>query len=84
MPTETIRYENNQLYVNEEVVEDEFFKGETFDFSVDFIPEGHYYVLGDNREDSLDSRMVGTINKSDVVGKTRLRIYPFNNLGPIR
>ena len=83
MPTETIRYEDNLLYVNEELVEDDYFIGETFDFTVDFIPEDHYFVLGDNREDSLDSRIVGMINRSDIIGKTRLRIYPFNNLGPI-
>ncbi|WP_420496516.1 signal peptidase I [Macrococcus psychrotolerans] len=60
----------------------------TDDFTVDMlvnadgnkkIPEGKYLVLGDNREVSLDSRReLGLIDKSDVVGKVSLRIWPFD------
>ena len=71
--------ENRQNKTNEKL---------TDDFSVDTlvnsngsktVPEGKYLVLGDNREVSLDSRReLGLINKSDVVGKVSLRIWPFN------
>mgnify|MGYP002624793771 CR=1 FL=1 len=44
------------------------------------LGEGEYFVLGDNRNDSEDSRFddVGNIKKSDIVGRAWVRIYPFN------
>lgn len=45
------------------------------------IPEGEYFVLGDNRNDSYDSRQIGTIKKEDILGRAWVRFYPFNNIG---
>ena len=45
------------------------------------IPEGEYYVLGDNRVNSLDSRIIGFIDKDQILGKTSFIIYPFNRFG---
>ena len=44
------------------------------------IPSGKYLVLGDNRQNSIDSRMdeVGLLDKNQVVGKVVLRYWPFN------
>jgi signal peptidase I len=42
------------------------------------INEGEIYVMGDNRENSLDSRSFGSIRNQDIVGKLSLRIYPFD------
>jgi len=44
------------------------------------LSEDEYYVLGDNRTASLDSRIIGPIEKGDVVGKTWIRVWPFNNM----
>jgi signal peptidase I len=40
-----------------------------------------YYVMGDNREISLDSRYFGVINQSRIVGEVLIRFYPFKSLG---
>lgn len=44
------------------------------------IPEGQYYLLGDDRLVSLDSRKVGTFRKSSIKGKIISRVYPFNRI----
>ena len=50
------------------------------------IPEGYYFVLGDKRETSLDSRNseIGAIPKEDILGKVTLRIWPLNKLGFVK
>ena len=44
------------------------------------IKPGDIYVMGDNRENSLDSRSFGAIRSTDLVGKLSLRIYPFEKV----
>ena len=85
LPGEYIEYKNNILYVNEQGYKETFLSDEvkTEDFSLkylgyDKIPEDMYLVLGDNREDSMDSRDIGLIKKEDIKGKVSLRIWPLN------
>src|SRR5690625_384407 len=46
----------------------------------DVIPEGHVLVLGDNRGNSTDSRMIGLISMDQIVGKTSLIYWPFDRI----
>ncbi|QVK18949.1 signal peptidase I [Mycoplasmatota bacterium] len=45
------------------------------------IPKGYYLVLGDNRNNSTDSRMIGLISEDRVIGKAKFIFYPFNRFG---
>ncbi len=64
-------------------MENDFGKGITNDF-VDYCTNDEYFVLGDNREDSTDSRIIGCVNKKDIIGKTNFVIFPFKNWGKVK
>lgn len=88
LPDETIKYVDNELYINDKKIEDVVLE-RTSDFSLEElydlekIPEGYYFVMGDNRNNSSDSRdyRVGLIKKSDIVGTTTIRLFPFTKIG---
>ncbi len=86
LPGDNIEYQNNQLYVNGKKVEEGFKHKKTADFSLDLldastVPDDYYFVLGDNRENSLDSRVIGFVNKKQILGKADFVIFPFNRFG---
>lgn len=86
LPGENIEYIDNTLYVNGKRIEENFSHKETDDFSIEElgvkkVPEDSYLVLGDNRSNSLDSRMIGFIPKNNIIGKTSFTIFPFSRFG---
>lgn len=88
LPGENIKYKNNKLYVDGEFVEEPV-ELETDNFSLldlgyNTIPEDYYLVLGDNRYNSKDSRMIGLIKKDDILGTTSLRIWPIKKIGILK
>ena len=84
LPGETVEYINNTLYINKQKVEEPFLPQGTItdDFSLEFeIPKHCYFVMGDNRRISFDSRSLGCFDKSKIDGKTNLTIFPFDRIG---
>lgn len=90
LPGETLEYKDGFLYINGKRTHDDFVD-QTRDFTLESvtgkkkIPEGYYFVMGDNRRNSLDSRdkHVGLVKKSNIIGKPILRIWPLNKIGTI-
>ena len=80
LPNEEIEYKDNKLYINGKLVKDKYGQGKTEDFKIK-LKKDEYFVLGDNREDSLDSRYYGPFNKKKILGKTSYTIFPFNRFG---
>ncbi|MBU9713175.1 signal peptidase I [Bacillus tamaricis] len=94
IPGDHIFYENDTLYLNGESHDENFisnFRDEhesgkfTEDFSLeevtgyDEVPKGYVFVLGDNRQNSLDSRHIGFVKIEDIVGKANLTYWPPKN-----
>ncbi|MEC6747288.1 signal peptidase I [Marinilactibacillus sp. XAAS-LB27] len=95
LPGESIRYEQDQLYVNNQIVAEPFFDRNeineepglwTSNFDIiqtgdQRVPEGEYFLMGDNRRYSYDSRFYGSISSESVIGKVVLLYYPFERIG---
>jgi len=81
LPGETINYENGKLYVNGKYVKEKFSHEGTKDFEAVTLGDDKYFVMGDNRKISLDSRYIGPIDKDDIRGRTIISIYPFSKFG---
>lgn len=90
LPGEHVEYRENRLYINGEEIEESFLP-ENLEFS-DFdtillgqeeIPSGYYLVIGDNRNNSTDSRIFGFVKKEEILGTTSFRLFPFKKIGGI-
>lgn len=78
------------LYINDELVREDYIKAPMDSKgNIDYpytVPENSYFVMGDNRNASSDSRRksVGAIEKEDLMGKVIFRLYPFGSMGFIK
>lgn len=86
LPGETIRYVDNTLYINDKKIDESYLKDKTDDFDLqelgyDRIPDDCYFVLGDNRDNSSDSRVIGPVKKSQIEGSASLVLFPFKEAG---
>lgn len=83
MPGESISCENGIIFVNDKKIETEYSKGTTPDFERVKLADDEYFVLGDNRENSFDSQDFGPIKKSQILGTTKLVLFPFTRIGTV-
>ena len=86
----SINYETGEVSVDGVILEEKYIKGKTIRLrnSLEIpekIPEGYVFVMGDNREGSLDSRStdIGLIPVENIIGKAELRIYPLSKFGSV-
>lgn len=84
-----INFQTGEVFLNGVLLEEDYISAPTnLSFDVQFpvtVPEGHLFLMGDNRPNSEDSRssLIGMIDERDVLGKVIFRIYPFSEFGGI-
>lgn len=96
LPGETVEYKEDVLYINGKGIEEPYldkFKSEmpagslfTENFSLadigaKTVPKDTFFVLGDNRQNSKDSRIIGFIDKSKIMGDVKFVLWPLNRFG---
>ncbi len=84
LPNETLEYKDNNLYINNKLVKESHLKESTEDVEKMIITKDNYFLLGDNRDNSKDSRAFGTVSKKDIIGKTRVVIFPIDRIDIIK
>ncbi len=91
LPGEIIEIKEGDVYLNYKLLEQPFFNGKRRRFMVDrsehmkplLIGKNHYFVMGDNRIVSRDSRSFGPIQQDSIYGKTIFRYWPLKRFGKI-
>ncbi|AOM83206.1 signal peptidase I [Salisediminibacterium beveridgei] len=91
IPGDTIRYEEDTLFVNDNPVDEAYLDdhkaaSENPPFTGDFVleditgydtvPEDHFFVMGDNRQHSKDSRHIGLVHEDEIIGKANMVFWP--------
>lgn len=91
LPGETIQITDGKIYINGDVLEEDYgyyiddipMKGYDAEEEI-YIGENEYFVLGDNRNNSTDSRKIGCITRDHIEGRACFRIFPLNKFGVIK
>lgn len=95
LPNDTVEVKDEILYINGEAVEQPFLDTDyvkdiqkdtvfTNDFGPVVLAEDEYWMMGDNRYRSEDSRVHGPFKESEIVGKDVFILYPFNKIKMVR
>lgn len=84
LPGETVAIKKGKIYINDKVIDDEYAYGETSDYDKVTLEDDEYFILGDNRLISKDSRYFGPIKKSEIKGKIVFRLFPFTKIGTVQ
>lgn len=96
MPNDTIEAKDDVVYINGEAIEEPYLdnsyaqsirsQGKKFtnDFGPITLKDNEYFLMGDNRIISYDSRKVGAFHKEDIIGKDAYIIYPFSQMKVVR
>lgn len=89
VPGDTILIKDHRVHINGQPIDESYTNGQMIAYTQIgpiTVPEDHYFVMGDNRNVSRDSRdpSLGTIESSDIIGRALLRYWPLNKLGFVK
>ena len=84
VPGDEIDIQDAKVYVNDILLDEVYIKGDTIQRIVEYpviVPKGKLFVMGDNRENSNDSRSFGFVDYNSIEGKALVRFWPLDKLG---
>ncbi len=81
LPNETISCKDGIVYVNGKAIKEDYITGTTSDFDEANLSEDEYFVMGDNREHSKDSREIGAITHKQILAKHLFVITSLTKFG---
>ena len=83
LPGDKIEERGNNVYINDRLLNEPYLPPGTPTTSLPprIVPPGQYFVMGDNRTNSKDSRFIGTIPRSLIVGRAFVRVWPLSSVG---
>lgn len=99
LPGDHVAYKNDQLFINGEPQEEPYLESNknevssgtlTEDFTLEeltgekVIPDGYLFVMGDNRSNSTDSRIIGLVPMEEIIGSTSVAFWPLNEIGRVQ
>ena len=82
LPGERIEQRDGRVYIDGQLLEEPYLEDgtETTNLEPQTVPEGHVFVMGDNRDDSMDSRVFSAIDEDLIVGRAFVRVWPLPDL----
>lgn len=87
LPGEWVTIRDGSVYINERALKEPYIPPEYLDhqsYSPVHVEPDHYYVLGDHRESSNDSRVWGTVDRKFIYGKAVFVYWPFRQFGSLQ
>jgi signal peptidase I len=84
LPGDTVEIKNQTVYVNDIALDEPYVNDKpNYTMKPYTVEEGHYFVMGDNRNNSTDSHLRWTVSEDNIVGEVWLRLWPLSELGLI-
>lgn len=83
LPSDRVKLESGAVFINGQKIAEPYLdeEAQTLGDANLTLEENRYFVMGDNRYHSFDSRSWGPLDKEKIVGLARLRLFPFNAIG---
>ncbi len=85
LPGDTVEVKQGQVYINGNPLKEKYIsEAPDYQYGPIKVPQGSYWVLGDNRNNSCDSHYWGFVPRDNIIGKATQRFFPFDRAGSLQ